>query len=149
MNQATKPNLPIGYWLKQADKLLTEKINEVQAANGVSRFEWQVLNLICEAGSASKERIFEIMHTFIDAPSLDDIIRHLMKPGWIEQRGGPGSDPTEFQLTEEGQRQHEIILAMQKEIRRRAMQGISEGEYATVIRVLQQIVRNLEGDIDA
>jgi hypothetical protein len=39
MNQVTKPNLPIGYWLKQADKLLTEKINEVQAANGVSRFE--------------------------------------------------------------------------------------------------------------
>jgi DNA-binding MarR family transcriptional regulator len=98
MNQATKPNLPIGYWLKWADKLLAEKINEVQAANGVSRSEWQVLNLICEAGSASKERIFEIMHTFIDAPNLDDIIRHLIERGWIEQRGDPGSDPVKFQL---------------------------------------------------
>jgi DNA-binding MarR family transcriptional regulator len=148
MNQVTKPNLPIGCWLKQADKLLTEKINEVQAANGVSRSEWQVLNLICEAGSASQERIFKIMRTFVDAPSLDEIIRHLRERGWVEQRGDPRSDPVKFRLTEEGQRQHETSLASQKDIRQRAMQGISEGEYATVIRVLQQLVCNLEGDID-
>jgi DNA-binding MarR family transcriptional regulator len=108
-----------------------------------------VLNLICEAGSASQERIFKIMRTFVDAPSLDEIIRHLRERGWIEQCGDPGSDPVEFQLTEEGRRQHENILARQKEIRQRAMRGISEGEYATVIRVLQQLVRNLGGNVDA
>ncbi|MEJ2555927.1 MAG: hypothetical protein P8186_06830 [Anaerolineae bacterium] len=107
-----------------------------------------MLNLICEAGSASQEQIFEIMRAFVDAPSLDEIIRHLRERGWLEQRGDSRSDVVEFQLTEEGQRQHEIILAMQKEIRQRAMRGISEGEYATVIRVLQQLVCNLEGDID-
>jgi len=61
------PNLPIGYWLKQADNLITQHINRVQAANGVSRFEWQVRNLLYEAGAASRERLFETMRTFVDA----------------------------------------------------------------------------------
>ena len=148
MNQVTKPNLPIGYWLKQADKLLTEKINEVQAAGGIPRFEWQVLNLIHEAGCTSKEQIFEIMYTFVDAPGLDDIIRHLLERGWIDQFGDSGCDPAEFQITEEGQSQHENLLARQKEIRQRAMQGITGEEYATGIRILQRIVSNLEGELD-
>lgn len=38
------PHRFIGYyWLKQADKLIIEHINRIQTANGVSRFEWQVL----------------------------------------------------------------------------------------------------------
>jgi DNA-binding MarR family transcriptional regulator len=53
-----------------------------------------------------------------------------------------------FQLTEEGKRRHETILEMQEELRQRAMRGISEGESATVIRVLQGIVSNLEEDIN-
>ena len=34
--------MPIGYWLKRVDNLLMEKINQVQAANGVSRFEMTI-----------------------------------------------------------------------------------------------------------
>lgn len=58
--------------------------------------------------------------------------------------------PARFQRTGEGQRQHGIVLATQKEVRRRAMQGISQEEYVTVVRVLQRIVSNLEArDADA
>jgi hypothetical protein len=46
----------------------------VQAAKGVSRFEWQVLNLLHEAGEASRERLFETMRTFVDASGLDTIL---------------------------------------------------------------------------
>lgn len=37
MAQVTKPELPIGYWLKRADTLLNEQIDKAQAANEVSR----------------------------------------------------------------------------------------------------------------
>jgi DNA-binding MarR family transcriptional regulator len=148
MTQATKPERPIGYWLKQVDKLLTEQINKVQAAHSISRSEWQVLNIIYETGSASKERIFEPMQTFIDAPHLDEIITHLMERGWVEQNRGYSPDAVEFQLTEEGRRNHGAILGVQREIRQRAMQGIREEEYATVIRVLQQMVNNLQENND-
>lgn len=51
-----------------------------------------------------------------------------------------------FQLTEEGLVAHGTVLTAQQEVRQRAMQGISEEEYATVLRVLQRIVSNLADD---
>ena len=146
MTQPTRPQLPIGYWLKRADEVITEHVNAVQTANGVSRTDWQVLNMLHEAGGASKERLFETMRTFIDAAGLDEIIARLMNRGWIEQSGESASGAAQIQLTDEGRHRHAEILSLQKEVRRRAVQGVSEEEYAMVIRVLQRIVANLEGD---
>ncbi|MCI0422953.1 MAG: hypothetical protein L0312_27630, partial [Acidobacteria bacterium] len=67
----------------------------------------------------------------------------------VEQSGVSKHGTEEFQRTEEGRRQHGVILATQKEVRQRAMQGIGEEEYATVIRVLQRMVSNLEGTSDS
>jgi DNA-binding MarR family transcriptional regulator len=146
MTQDIKPNLPIGYWLKQADTLLTEQINKAHSTDGVSRSDWQVLNLLKETGGASRERIFETMRTFVEASNFDGMMSHLIERGWVERRMVSKTGMEEFQLTEEGQRQHETIFARQKDIRQQAMQGISEEEYKTVIRVLQRIVANLGED---
>jgi len=148
VTQVKKPELPIGYWLKQADNLLTEQINKVQAANGVSRSDWQVINILSEMGSASQSRVFESMRTFVDAPDLDEIMAHLTGNGWVEQSEESKQRVAEFRLTEEGQRRHIVILATQKEVRQRAMQGISQEEYMMVIRVLQRIISNLEENSD-
>lgn len=146
MKQATQPNQPIGYWLKQADNLLTEQINKVQSANGVSRFDWQVLNRLNELGMADRKQLFEVMRTFITEVELEEILSSLTQRGWVEQGKVSHNSAAEFHLTEEGRRQHAIILASQKEVRAQAMQGIGEEEYATVIRVLQRIVSNLGGN---
>ena len=136
----TRPKLPIGYWLKQADNLLTEQINRAQAANGVSRFDWQVLNLLYESGGAGKERLFEHMQTFVAAADFEAIIAHLKEQRWVEQSQNSSAA---LQLTETGQQQHKAILTQQKAIRERAMQGISTEEYGIAISVLQRIVNNL------
>jgi DNA-binding MarR family transcriptional regulator len=143
MKMKQQPQLPIGYWLKQTDNAITAYANKVQQANGVSRAEWQVLNLLNDAGSASRDHIFEIMQTFVDAAGLDAIIARLDTLGWIEQLHAEDQRPAEFQLTAEGRQHHGTILVTQKEAREQTMQGISEADYATVIRVLQQIVHNL------
>jgi len=135
-----RPQLPIGYWIKQADNRLTAQINAAQSAHGVSRSEWQTLNTLKETGGAPREQIFETMRAFVDEPGFDGILRSLRERGWIEARASG-----EFQLTEEGRRQYDIIFATQKEVRQRAMQGISEEDYLSAVRVLQQIVTNLGG----
>jgi DNA-binding MarR family transcriptional regulator len=145
MTQATKLQLPIGYWLKQADNLLTEQIDHAQAVHGVSRAEWQVLNLLMEHGHANHEAIFATMRTFVDEATLDAIFASLLARGWVELQEAATPRTDIFQLTAEGQRQHAVIFATQKEVRQRAMQGISAEEYATVVRVLQQMVSNLGG----
>jgi DNA-binding MarR family transcriptional regulator len=145
MTQDRRPELPIGYWLKQVDNLLTEEINKAQATHGVSRSEWQVLNMLKETSGANREQIFETMRTFVDSSSFNDIMTSLVERGWVERRKGATNGVEEFQLTKEGQRRHEAIFATQKQVRQRAMAGISEEEYVTVIRVLRQIVSNLGG----
>ena len=139
MTKETNLKRPIGYWLKQVDQLLTERIDEAQAVHGVTRTDWQILNLLKENGRASDELIFSIMHTFVDAAQFQEIIYHLIDQGWIDETLASG----ELQLTCAGYDQHARIFATQKEVRQRAMQGIIQEDYVTVIRVLQQMVENL------
>jgi DNA-binding MarR family transcriptional regulator len=144
MSQVQKPELPIGYWIKRVDRLLSERIDDIQATNGVSRSEWQVLNLLSEAGSTTKERVFESMRTFIDAPSLDEILARFHARGWTKRSEDLESGTEELQLTELGRGQHATILSTQQKIRQRAMRGVSADEYAMVIRILQRMADNLE-----
>ncbi len=149
MDKLDRPRLPIGYWLKRADEAITKHVNDVQTVNGVSRTDWQVLSLLREAGSANEERLLETMRPFVDATGLHEIIARLATRGWILQGSdGPGS-AADIRLTDEGQRTHAAILALQNDVRRKAMQGISEEEYTTVINVLQRMVTNLEGSSDS
>jgi hypothetical protein len=49
MSESKQRHLPSGYWLKRADELLAVRIDKAQQANGLSRREWQILNVLWEA----------------------------------------------------------------------------------------------------
>ena len=80
------------------------------------------------------------MQTFIDAPQLDEIIEEFVEEGWLV-RFGEGEQLT---LTDAGKANRETLFELQSEVRRRAMKGITEQEYATVIDVLERMVKNLQ-----
>jgi hypothetical protein len=136
-----KANLPIGYWLKHTDELLTKHINNVQTANGVSRSQWQVLNSLYESGVVTRAQLFETMKTFVSEPEQRHILDELTSWGWLVQ-----NEQDMFQLSQEGRMNHQTRLEAQKKVRQRAVQGISEEEYTTVIKVVQRRVENLEGE---
>jgi DNA-binding MarR family transcriptional regulator len=106
---------------------------------------WQVLNTPKENLSPSREQILDTLHAFIDSDQLGQIIARLIERGRVERTVTHEKGMEAFQLTQEGQHRHEAIFATQKAVRQWAMQGISEEEYATVIRVLERIVSNLNG----
>jgi DNA-binding MarR family transcriptional regulator len=83
------------------------------------------------------------MQTFIDAPQVEEIVEEFVQEGWLVVKRGEG-DAAELVLTNAGKAQRDSVFKLQGEVRRRAMQGISEQEYATVINVLQRMVKNLE-----
>ncbi|MGE0040955.1 MAG: MarR family winged helix-turn-helix transcriptional regulator [Vicinamibacterales bacterium] len=138
-----EPPRPIGYWLKRADEVITRHVNATQAAHGVSRAEWQVLNTIHETGGVSRARLAETLRPFVDADGVDAILARLEGRGWTAcstvEAGAVG-----IHVTPAGRRAHETIHAAQVEVRRRAMDGVDEADYRTVIRVLQRLVANLE-----
>lgn len=143
MNEPTQPHLPIGYWLKKADEVLTTRINEAQQANGLSRTEWQLLNVLHEVRLATREQLAAPLRPFADAAALGDAVLRLAQRGLIE---GDGSGASQYQLTRLGTEIHEAALPLQKEVRQRAVHGISQSDYTTAVRVLQQLVKNVDGD---
>jgi hypothetical protein len=142
MPEQKKPHLPIGYWLKKADEALTARINAVQQANGLSRTDWQILNVLHEVGTATREQIADPLRPFGVADSLGEILDSLVKRSLVE---GDGADLPGWRLTTEGRRVHGHALLLQKEVRQQATQGISKADYAMTIRVLERLVENLKG----
>src|SRR5215472_4198684 len=116
--------LPIGYWLKHADEVIRKHVDQVLSDHGFTRFRWQVLNIVYEAGSISRRDVFETMKTFIDERQLGEIIDGFVKEGWLVKRGD--DDATELVLTDAGKAERETIFKLQSEVRRRALQGITE-----------------------
>ena len=133
---------PIGYWLKHADEVITKHVNQVLQDNGFTRFRWQVLNILYETGTTTRSKVFTTMKTFIDTDQLDEILNGFVQEGWLVKRGD--GEVTELVLTNAGKTEREAIFKLQSEVRRRAMRGISDQEYTTVLDVLQRMVNNLE-----
>ena len=133
---------PIGYWLKYADEVVTEHVDRVLSDNGFTRSRWQVLNIVYQAGTITRGGVFDTMQTFISTRQLDEIIDGFVEEGWLAKAGE--GDGAQLALTEAGKAKRETVFKLQSEVRRRAMQGITEQEYATVIDVLERMVRNLE-----
>jgi DNA-binding MarR family transcriptional regulator len=133
---------PIGYWLKHADEAITDHVDRVLGDNGFTRSRWQVLNIVYQTGTVTRSGAFDAMQTFIDSRQLDEIIEAFVDEGWLVKRGeGDGGQLT---LTDAGKAKRETVFKLQSEVRRRAMRGITEQEYTTVIDVLQRVVKNLE-----
>lgn len=82
------------------------------------------------------------MQTFIEARQFDDILDGFARQAWLIERSD--GDTTALMLTDAGKTKRDTIFALQREVRRRVMQGITEQEYAIVLDVLQRIVNNLE-----
>jgi DNA-binding MarR family transcriptional regulator len=133
---------PIGYWLKHADNVITEHVDRVLSENGFTRSRWQVLNIVYQADTITRDALFDTMQTFIDARQLDEIIEEFVEEGWLVRFGeGNGAQLT---LTDAGKASRETVFELQSEVRRRAMKGITEQQYAMVIDVLERMVKNLQ-----
>jgi len=142
MNGKANKNYPIGFWLRRADELITQRSNEALQEFGLTRTHWQVLNSISEAGRIVKEALLETLRDVLDAGKLDEILAEFEARRWTAlevDRGGK-----RLGLTPDGQEAHAAILARQTQVRQRLAQGIKEEEYGTMMKVLRRIVSNLE-----
>ncbi len=135
----TRKYLPIGYWLKRADDLLTSRIDEVQRANDLTRLAWQILNLLHEKGTVGRAELTDTLQPFAEAARVDDMVANLTERGVIGRSVEGG-----FVLTPTGADLHSRAFQAQQAVRQRAVAGISGEEYATTVSVLQRLVDNLE-----
>ena len=134
-----RKNLPIGYWLKRADELLTKRIDDAQRANGLTRLGWQVLNVVRDEHQARRDDLVNTLRPFAEAAAVDAAVGELTGRDLIA-----GSPTAGFALTSAGSELYEQALAAQILIRQQAVAGVSDAEYAATVGVLQRLVENLE-----
>ncbi len=131
-------NLPIGYWIKQVDNLLTEGINEIHAANSLNRTSWQILHLLKGQTGCDVATIVKTMQPFGDANSIQETLEQLASKNLVEK-----TTDHSFSLTHDGSELHAICLKQQQEFRNKTMQHISAEDYEVTVNTLREMVGNL------
>ena len=135
------PERPIGYWLKNLDRLLDEQFERQLGDAGLSRRQWQLINFL-EDGPRSVPELHTELEPFLqDAPDdLHDALSGLVGRGWAD------SQDEIVALTEIGQAQFGLVRAKVAELRQTLMIGISAEEYQATTDVLIRMAANLEFD---
>lgn len=144
-------NKPIGWWLKEVDRLLEQSFEQLLAADGLTRRQWQALNAAAGgtlgggAGASSQDgasapgggvsgAIAAALAPFLSGEAeLAAVMEPLVRRGWLvgETLTAAGEDALR-RLSEKVQEQ-----------RRRVTAGISEAEYLATVDVLRRMAGNL------
>ncbi|MFD4958130.1 MarR family winged helix-turn-helix transcriptional regulator [Microbacterium sp. NPDC058389] len=132
-NDTPPPARPLGYWLRAVDGLLTRAFAEALDAEGVSRRDWMLLNVV--SGD-------------VDAPGLAERLarkgkrlRSLQDRGWVLEKG----DGT-WELTDLGRAEKERIGAIVDGIRSRVTGAVGDDAYTQLTTSLEAIARELGWD---
>ena len=129
---------PIGYWLKELDRLIDQQFERQLEEAGLSRRQWQLLNLL-EDGPRSIPELESELEPFLqdDPDDLSEAISGLVIRGWAD------SQDNVVTLTETGRAQFGRVKAKVAELRQDLMIGISADEYRATIDVLARMAANL------
>lgn len=123
-------NKPIGWWVKELDRLLEASFEQVLATDGLNRRQWQILN-----AARGDDPIAVALAPFLsgDPAELASFADPLTARGWLDgEQLTPAGAAALAQLTEKVQAQ-----------RRRITVGIVDAEYRQTIDVLRRMAVNL------
>ncbi|MGV8969607.1 MAG: MarR family transcriptional regulator [Microbacteriaceae bacterium] len=139
---------PIGYWLKVVDRLLEEQFAATLDEHGVTKRQWQLLNVL-STGPSTVHNLDLAIAPFLSArPAQDGVsngsvessmehLAELIESAWVE------IDGESIRLTERGLGAFERLSSVVAEQRTVVTQGVTEAEYVSTIEVLQRIAINL------
>lgn len=130
---------PIGFWLTLVDGLINEQFNNIVEEHGVTRRQWQIMNILAE-NPATEEGLDEALAPFFGPEPDGSSVEHideLIESGWVIADGGT------YTLTDLG---HTSLAALGEVVTRNRdhiAEDISAEEYDQTLDVLQRIARNL------
>ena len=125
-------NKPIGWWLKEVDRLLEESFEQVLTTDGLTRRQWQALN-----AAAGPESIAAALAPFLtgEPAELTAVTDPLVERGWLSGD----------HLTPAGAAALEALTTKVQAQRRRVTAGLSDQEYVATVGVLRRMADNLRG----
>jgi DNA-binding MarR family transcriptional regulator len=140
--------LPLGHWLKRAYLAMTGHVNDLLRPHDLTHSQWQVLALVGKRAPepATQREIQACLR--VEAATLTGIVDGLVRRGWLVRRENAADRRVnELSLTEDGAAVYrELCEWVTPRLQERIQRDLSPGQVAVAREVLQQVVRNLEGD---
>lgn len=131
-------NKPIGWYLKEADQLITTFMNDVFKDLGVTRFHWMVIRNIAERGSINRWQLFPEVKNFMTVQEYGEVIQSMVDRGWVALAAEDVCS-----LTAMGEEAFASLAVLQKERVAQMMHGVTEEEYKLTLSVLSRIIGNI------
>ncbi|MBG0738519.1 winged helix-turn-helix transcriptional regulator [Paeniglutamicibacter antarcticus] len=130
---------PLGFWLKLVDGLINQQFDGLVEEHGVTRPQWQIMNVLAENPSTETE-LTNVLKPFFDSTvsvSAAEPVTELIESGWVD------FDGERYSLTGLG---HESLLRLGEVVehqREKITENIPAEEYDATLDVLQRMARNL------
>lgn len=131
---------PIGYWLKLVDRLIEQQFAATLDEHGVTRRQWQLLNVLAR-GVSTVEQLDEAIAPFLgEGDTVESSAEHLTElidSAWVD------ATPEGYELTDRGRTAFGTLAEVVAQQRTLVAQGIEETEYLETVGVLEKMARNL------
>lgn len=136
---------PIGYWIKEVDRLLDETFAHALASERCTRRHWQLLNTL-EPGPLAEAELEAAVGPFAaaDPSGVGAALEELLLRGWAQRLAD-----VRIALTAKGRGVHERLHTTVAAHRRHIAEGVTEPEYRTTVTVLERMAGNLEAFLRA
>lgn len=137
---------PLGFWLKLVDSLIDKHFAVTLDEHGVTRRQWQVLNMLARRPATEREFIDALAPYFASAdepPSVTEHLAELVESGWITHEG------EYYSITERGNSSLQTLSDLVEEIRERYSSDLSDEQYNTTVASLEQMALNLGWEPDS
>lgn len=130
---------PIGFWLKLVDRLIDERFADTLEEHGVTRRQWQLLNVLSR-GPATGAELDAALAPFLTVDSGETLAEHLSElvdSGWV------ALSPSGYSLADPGQTALAALASTVDKTRTITSEGVSEQQYAQTLETLERMARNL------
>lgn len=141
MQSDIKKKLPIGWYLKEADSLITQYMNAAFEAYGIDRFQWQIMKNIDMHEKISKALYYHQVSRFLSEAELEEKLQSLISRNWVQQ------DKDMYSFTPTGKTKFDEIAANQQGNHEKILTGTTTDEYLATINFLETIIKNMGGKI--
>lgn len=129
---------PIGFWLTLVDGLINDQFNNIVEEHGVTRRQWQIMNILGENPSTAEVLDEALAPFFGQAPDGSSVehLDELIESGWVIADSGT------YALTDLGHSSLATLSEVVTRNRDHITEGISAEEYEQTLDVLQRMARN-------
>ncbi|MFE5864910.1 MarR family transcriptional regulator [Streptomyces virginiae] len=129
---------PIGFWLNRTDQALTASMDALLADFGLTRLDWQVLNVVKDDPRATDTTVLTTLAAGADAAAPASAVASVLAGGWVTR-----PRPDRLVLTDDGRARLVEVALRVDAFRELSGRGITREEYVTAVTVLERMTRNL------